>query len=90
MFGVEKPLAMMNFVFGFAFGLGERWYWWFIITAIVHIALRYYSRREPQLRDVYMRYLHQSEHYDPWWHPCDPGKSARRYRAQNMGRGEPR
>lgn len=93
--GVEKSLAWANITIGGAFVLGQRWYWWIPIALATHVALRYYSRREPQLKDVFLRFSRQADHYDPWWHPLQKeGDSVRnqnvRYRPKYLGRGEPR
>jgi type IV secretion system protein VirB3 len=69
LFGVERPLAVINLTIALAFSMMEHWLWYIPFAIIIHLVLAYYGKKEPRLREVYMRYARQADRYDPWWHP---------------------
>jgi len=90
--GVDRKIAIFNIMTGFAFVMGMHWIWFIPVTLVVHVVMRYYHKKEPQLREVFMVFKRQGTHYDPWWHPYDKqysGTAKHYHRDSGLGRDLP-
>lgn len=77
-FGVEKPLAIMNGTLGLAasFALGNVYV--IGVSVFTHMLLRNLMKKDPDIRRVYLRADAQSGTYDPWPHVVELDRTKRK------------
>ncbi len=67
-FGGERNLVALNGILAVAFIAGAGLWFLAPVFLLIHGALVYLGRKEPQAREIYLRYARQGHVYDPWPH----------------------
>lgn len=64
--GVETKLFQLNLAIGFFMALMLKLLWWIPLVFIFHFILKWVSKEEPKIREIYIKYQFQGDHYEPW------------------------
>lgn len=64
--GVQKNLAIMNFVIGAVFVESLHIIWFPVVTFFIHLMLKWMTKNDPMVFDIYQKYKLEGDHYDPW------------------------
>ncbi|MHB8409455.1 MAG: VirB3 family type IV secretion system protein [Acidiferrobacterales bacterium] len=80
LWGVEYSLAVINLTVALAAVIAEHAWWWIGVAMGVHALLRRLYRIDPDVRNVYARFMKQGHRYEPW-----PREGARNRRPKGFG-----
>ena len=61
--------------------IGPEFLWWPVISYFIHACLRWLYVRDPHLSQIFMRYVQEADHYDPWPRANQFSKTKRPYGA---------
>ena len=64
--GVETKLFQLNVAVGFFMILMLKMFWWAFLLPIFHFLLKWVTETEPKIREIYIKYQSQGDHYEPW------------------------
>lgn len=64
--GVEKEIAIFNGTIAIAICYATKSIWYVPVAFLIHSAMRWLNKRDPQMRKVYLRYNVLGRVYDPW------------------------
>ena len=64
--GVERSLAIVNWTLTLAVVMRTGMWPLLIVGGAVHMILRQVTKKDPQFRVIYQRFLSQGHRYDPW------------------------
>lgn len=64
--GVQTNLAIMNFIICGVFVESLHVLWFPIVTFALHMFLKWVTKKDPLILDIFNMYRHQGDHYDPW------------------------
>lgn len=64
--GVEKEIAIFNGTLAFAICYATNSLWYAPAAFVIHSAVRWLTKRDPEIRKVYLRYNVLGRVYDPW------------------------
>ena len=64
--GAERDLALAHLVLATGLTLGMHWYLLSPLWIVNHLLLMRIARHDPQMRNVYLRYVRQADRYIPW------------------------
>ncbi len=64
--GVERPLAIVNGTLTMGIVMRSGMWLFLLVGVVVHLILRQATKRDPQFRVIYQRFLGQGHRYDPW------------------------
>lgn len=64
--GVEVKMFQFNAFIAFFMVLVLKMLWWIPLAAIFHFILRWVTTEEPKMKDIYLKYQFQGDHYEPW------------------------
>lgn len=82
--GVERSLAIVNWTLTLAVVMRTGMWLLLIVGGAVHMILRQVTKKDPQFRVIYQRFLGQGHRYDPW---PQAAKRARYRRPTGFDRG---
>lgn len=69
LWGVDYKLAVVNLLFGVMMVAVAHHLWWVPCAIFIHVLLRSAYRADPDVLQVYLRYVLQGHSYEPWSHP---------------------
>jgi type IV secretion system protein TrbD len=81
--GVEWGFALVNGILAYNMVMNLKIWWFIAISVLIHMVLRFVSKRDPMMRQVYIRYNRQHDRYDPW----PRVKQRYNHRPDGMGKG---
>lgn len=81
--GAERGLTIVNGTTAAVMIWQLHYLWWIPVGAVIQFFLRWMFKKEPLLRKIYLRYVTQSDRYDPWPHAVD----SKNMRPLGMDRG---
>ena len=64
--GVERSLAIVNWTIVMAIVMRTGMWTLLIVGGAIHMILRQITKKDPQFRVIYQRFLGQGHRYDPW------------------------
>lgn len=64
--GVEKNLAIFNGMMAWVFFMGLEMPYMLLVSIGFHLFLMFLGKKDPQFRQVYMKYIKQAARYDTW------------------------
>jgi type IV secretory pathway TrbD component len=64
--GVERSLAIVNWTLTLAIVMRTGMWLLLIVGAATHMILRQVTKKDPQFRVIYQRFVGQGHRYDPW------------------------
>lgn len=64
--GVETKLFQLNVFIGMIVILMAQFIWWLIAMVVFHFILQWVTKREPRMREIYLKYQFQGDRYEPW------------------------
>lgn len=64
--GVETKMFQFNLFIAFFMVLMLKMVWWVLVTAVFHFILKWATTAEPKMREIYIKYQFQGDHYEPW------------------------
>ena len=82
--GVERSLAIVNGTLTMAIVMRTGMWPLLIVGGAVHMILRQVTKKDPQFRVIYQRFLGQGHRYDPW---PQAAKGVRNQRPTGFDRG---
>jgi len=64
--GVETKLFQLNAFIGFFVILMLKMLWWIPLVFVFHFIFRWATKSDPKIREIYIKYQFQGDHYEPW------------------------
>ncbi len=75
--GGEFKLVMANIAFGFIVVALLHVWQYFLVAALMHVALMITARNDSKAREIYLEYVRQGDRYVPWPEPRQQQRSRR-------------
>jgi len=64
--GGDESLSMINLLLTFNMVMAMKVYGYLIVGIVVQMVLIFINKRDPFMKDIYMRYIKLGNRYDPW------------------------
>lgn len=64
--GVEKEIAVFNGTVAFAVCFGTQSFYYLPVAILIHMLVRWLTKRDPHFRKIYLRFSVLGRTYDPW------------------------